>query len=118
MSFASESSIQSVPVKLENSTTIYIEATSTGREDVASDEKLFDEKSLSQITEALEGISQTLAQSLQKIQPDKASVKFGLELAIESGNLTAVIVKGSSKANLEITLEWNQASATHNDGSQ
>lgn len=113
MSFASECRTQSVPVKLEDGTTVYIEATSTGREDVA-----FDLKSFSQVTEALEGISRALAQSLQNIQPDKASVKFGLELAIESGNLTAVIVKGSSKANLEITLEWNQGSAIHGDGRQ
>lgn len=31
------------------------------------------------------------------------------ELAIESGQLTAVIVKGSGKANLEITLEWERS---------
>jgi hypothetical protein len=29
-----------------------------------------------------------------------------LELAIEAGQLTAAIVKGSGKGNLEITLEW------------
>jgi hypothetical protein len=29
-----------------------------------------------------------------------------MELAVESGQLTAVIVKGSGKGNLEITLEW------------
>jgi hypothetical protein len=32
--------------------------------------------------------------------------KIGIELAIESGQLTAVIVKGSGKVNLEIMLEW------------
>jgi hypothetical protein len=103
MSFASESRTQSVPVKLKDGTVVYIEATSTGREDVA-----FNLKSFGQVTEALEGISRSLVQSLEKVEPDKASVKFGLELAIESGNLTAVIVKGSGKANLEITLEWNK----------
>jgi hypothetical protein len=40
------------------------------------------------------------------VKPKKATVKFGMELAIESGQLTAVIVKGSGKGNLEITLEW------------
>ena len=29
-----------------------------------------------------------------------------MELALESGQLTALIAKGSSKANMEITLEW------------
>ena len=113
MSFTSEPRTQSVPVQLKNGTTVYIEATSTGREDVA-----FDLKSFSQVTEALEGISGTLAQSLQKVQPDRASIKFGLDLTVESGSLTAVIVKGSSKANLEITLEWNQDSRDYSHDKQ
>jgi hypothetical protein len=113
MSFASEPRTQSIPVQLQDGTTVYIEATRSGREDVA-----FDLKSFDRITAALEGISSALVQSLQKVQPNKASVKFGLELALESGNLTAVIVKGSSKANLEITLEWNQESVTNGESNQ
>jgi hypothetical protein len=35
-----------------------------------------------------------------------------MELAIESGQLTAIIVKGSGKANLEITLEWETQQKT------
>lgn len=45
---------------------------------------------------------------LQEVKPDKATIKFGLEIAIESGQITTLIVKGSSKANLEITLEWSK----------
>lgn len=47
-----------------------------------------------------------IAEPLQKVKPKKASVKFGMEMALESGQLTALVVKGSGKANLEITLEW------------
>jgi hypothetical protein len=47
-----------------------------------------------------------VAAPLKKARPKKATVKFGMEMAIEAGQLTAVIVKGSGKANLEITLEW------------
>jgi hypothetical protein len=46
-----------------------------------------------------------IAIPIQKVKPKKATVKFGMELAIESGQLTAAIVKGSGKTNLEITLE-------------
>jgi Trypsin-co-occurring domain 1 len=42
------------------------------------------------------------------VQPDKISVKVGIEVAVESGQLTALIVKGSGKANLEITMEWGK----------
>jgi len=40
-------------------------------------------------------------------------VEFGLEVALESGQLTAVLVKGSAKANLKITLEWASNSSNH-----
>ncbi|WP_264308818.1 CU044_2847 family protein [Nodosilinea nodulosa] len=52
---------------------------------------------------------QMIATPIQNARPKKATVKFGMELAIESGQLTAVIVKGSGKANLEITLEWERS---------
>ncbi len=37
---------------------------------------------------------------------DKTKVEFGLEMAIISGQLTAVIVEGSGKVNLNITIKW------------
>lgn len=46
-----------------------------------------------------------VTETLDKIKPDKASANFGVELAVEAGNLTALIVKGWGKGNLEITLE-------------
>lgn len=97
----SERKTQQIPVSLPGGTLIKIEVETTGREDVA-----FDVKPFKQVTKALEEISEALADTLQKAKPDRASIKFGLELAVESGQLTAIIVKGSGKANLEITLEW------------
>jgi hypothetical protein len=97
----SDSRTQRVPVKLPSGTVIQVEVAQTGREDVA-----FDIKPFKQVTDALEEITAAFTEVLEKTKPKKASIKFGLELAVESGNLTAVIVKGSSKANLEITLEW------------
>ena len=44
---------------------------------------------------------------LDEAKPKSASIKFGVELGYESGQLTALIVKGTGKANLEITLEWD-----------
>jgi len=98
-----ENITKTVPVELNDGTLIHVEVSHTGREDVA-----FDTKSFKQVTEVLEGISKTLSESLEKIQPNKATVKFGMEFSIESGQLTAIIVKGASKANLEVTLEWNK----------
>jgi hypothetical protein len=100
MTFA-ESRSESVPVQLPNGAIVKFEVTSTGREDVA-----FDSKQFQPVAEAIEGVVQMIATPLQKAKPRKATVKFGMELAIESGQLTAIVVKGSGKANLEITLEW------------
>jgi hypothetical protein len=100
MTFA-ESRSNTVPVQLPNGSIVKVEIASTGREDVA-----FDVKQFQPVADAIEGVVQMIANPIQRVKPKKATVKFGMELAIESGQLVAVIVKGSGKANLEITLEW------------
>jgi len=100
MTFA-ESRSETVPVQLPNGALIKIEVAQTGREDVG-----FDIKSFQGVTDAIEGVAEAITASLQKVSPSKASVKFGLEIQIEQGSLVAAIVKGTGKANLEITLEW------------
>ena len=100
----SESRSETVPLQLPNGAIAKIEVTQTGREDVG-----FDVKQFQPVADAIEGIVQMIAAPIQKVRPKKATVKFGLEMAIESGQLTAIIVKGSGKANLEITLEWETA---------
>lgn len=103
MSFT-DSRSDTVPVQLPNGATVKFEVTQTGREDVS-----FDPKQFQPVADAIEGVVQMIATPIQKARPKKATVKFGMELAIESGQLTAVIVKGSGKANLEITLEWERS---------
>jgi hypothetical protein len=97
---------RSIPVTLANGTRIRMEITqpSGGREDVAA----IDELPFKEVTEALQAIVSELRETLDRVKPDKASVKFGVEMAIESGALTAMIVKGTGKGNLEITLEWGK----------
>ncbi len=97
----SESRSDTVPVQLPNGATIKFEVAQTGRENVG-----FDLKQFQPVADAIEGIVQMIAAPIQKVKPKKATVKFGMELAIEAGQLTAIIVKGTGKANLEITLEW------------
>lgn len=96
---------QTIPVQLEDGTTILVEVTQTGREDVANEASKF-----KAVTDALGGIVQAIAEPINRARPNKATVKFGMELAVESGKLTAVLVKGSGKANLEISLEWTKES--------
>ena len=97
----SEARSETVPVQLPNGAIVKVEVTKMGREDVG-----FDTKQFQPVADAIEGVVQMIAAPIQKVRSKKATVKFGMELAIETGQLTAVIVKGSGKANLEITLEW------------
>lgn len=107
-----------IPVELPNGTVIKVEATPVDKspqegqpfipgEEVESDVS-FNIKPLKDVTDAIEGIADAIKESLDKVKPTKASVEFGLEFGYESGQLTALIVKGTSKANLKITLEWTQ----------
>ena len=95
-----------VPVALANGITIKFQVSQpeAGRQDVAD----IGDLPFKQVTDALQEIVGNLKETLNKVKPDKASVKFGVEMAVEAGNLTALIVKGSGKGNLEITLEWGK----------
>jgi hypothetical protein len=94
-----------VSVQLSNSLVIQVEALATGGiEKVGA----LDNLPFKQVTDAIEGIAASLNASLERIKPKKASVEFGLEVVLESGQLTALICKGNSKANLKITLEWSE----------
>jgi hypothetical protein len=93
-----------IKAELDNGTIVHIQATALGgEEEVAFTLPLFKE-----VTNAIEGIAVAVTNSLQKVKPQKASVEFGLEVALEAGQLTALLVKGSGTSNLKITLEWSE----------
>ncbi len=91
-----------VPVDLDG-TTVWVEVAHTGREDVG-----FNVKSFKTVTDSIQAIASAITASLEQVKPTKASVKYGLEIGIEQGSLVAAIVRGTGKANLEISLEWER----------
>ncbi len=92
-----------ISVELADGTSVKVEATPIG------DRKInFQTRPFSEVTDTIESLSKEIAEALHKVQPDRFTVKFGIEIAIESGKLTALLVKGISTANLEITLEWDK----------
>lgn len=90
-----------VPVDLGNGVVVQVEVTKTGLENVSS--KLLP---FGAVADAITRISEVVAESIQAVRPTKAVVKYGLSIGIEQGSLVAAIVRGTGKANLEITLEW------------
>jgi len=83
--------------------TIHIEATQLSSEQEISGSQ-FD---FDQICDSLSGIIDALKKTLEKAGPKKTTVEFGVEIGAESGQLTALLVKGSGKANLKVTVEWS-----------
>jgi hypothetical protein len=91
-----------VPVTLSNGSQVLVEMTSMGGdEDVAFSATPFDD-----VVAALDEVSTNFVKSFRRARPSKATVEFGCEVGLESGKLTAILVKGSAKANFKITLEW------------
>ncbi len=92
-----------IPVEFANNVIVHVESTVLGGEENVA----FKVASFKDVTDTIEAIAISVVQSLQRIKPHKAAIEFGLEIAVESGQLTALLVKGSGKANLKVTLEWS-----------
>lgn len=84
---------------------INVEVTQTGREDISFGPKDF---SFSGISKSLENIVQAMLVPLQNVKPDKATIKFGIQLRVDSGRVEAFVTKGINAANFEITMEWER----------
>jgi hypothetical protein len=91
-----------VPLILDDGTQIKIEATGSKERDVTT----IGELHISEITKLIKGIGASFKDVFESIGPNKVAIKLGLEVSVESGALTALIVKGTGKANFEISLEW------------
>ncbi|MGB5594471.1 MAG: CU044_2847 family protein [Crocosphaera sp.] len=95
-----------IPLKLSDGKTIKVEVTQIGEQPVSAETRIF--KNATNIIKSIANdVADTLKEVNETVKPDKFTVTFGLEIAVESGELTAFIVKGTGKANLEITMEWN-----------
>ena len=93
-----------VKALLDDGTSISIQATSLGGEERVA----FGIPPFQEVTDTVEGLAKALVTTLKKVKPRAASVEFGVQVGIESGKLTALLVKGTGNANLKITLEWGE----------
>ncbi len=96
-----------IPFQLSDGTIIKVEVTPIGEQPVSTETRVF-QKATKIIESIAEDVSGTLKNISQTVKPDKFSVKLGLQIGVESGELTALIVKGTGTANLEITMEWGK----------
>jgi hypothetical protein len=86
---------------------VQIEARRTSPEEDVSIKQIL---SFDGVVDSIQAISERLSEALKTITPDKAAIEFGVDVGVESGALTALIVKGTGSATIKITLEWDSGS--------
>lgn len=73
-----------------------------GPADVAFDRSF----SFEEFETSLHNLAVGIRNALRHVAPDKIAVEFGVEVGVESGKLTALLVKGTAGANIKVGLEW------------
>jgi hypothetical protein len=96
-----------IPFKLSDGKIVEVEITPIGEQPVSAETRVF-QQATGIIKSIAEDVAGTLKDISETVKPDKFSVKLGLQIGVESGELTALIVKGTGTANLEITMEWSK----------
>jgi hypothetical protein len=82
---------------------IQVEARTT---DPEADVGIGDVLSFQGVVDSIEAIAESMTAALAKVKPDKATVEFGVDVGVEAGAITSLLVKGTGKATLTITLQW------------
>lgn len=101
---------RSIRVYLSDESSILVEETSPPVEQEVSSGVF--EGNLADILPSVVVLCRDFAETLRTVAPDKATVQFGLKLAVESTGLTALVGKFNTDANFQITLEWNSSNST------
>lgn len=105
-----------IPVSFEDGTVIQIQATMLGGMEMVEAKK--GSFAFSSVTKSIRNIAREIAKVIKDVQPDKAIVSLGFEVATSEGQLTALLVKGTANASLAVTLEWVKDKAPKKAGKQ
>lgn len=101
-----------ISAQLEEGVSISIQATPLGGQEFVG--ALPGPHAFKEVTDTVESLARAMVGTLKKVKPRTATVEFGLQIGVESGKLTALLVKGTGNANLKITLEWGEISDSSN----
>jgi len=61
--------------------------------------------------DAIKTLGSHVTDAVKAIEPDYFSIQLGFELKLEQGTLVAVLVRGSTTANVTVNLQWDKAPA-------
>lgn len=104
-----------VPVRVDANTVIRIEATPLSDLDQENEYvKTITVPSFDEITQHLKSIAKAIIGVWEEVKPSKATVEFGMEIGVEPGKVTALLVQGAAQANFQVTLEWDKHPSSGN----
>jgi Trypsin-co-occurring domain 1 len=58
------------------------------------------------VIESVASVSRAMTDALSRAKPEEAEVTFGLDVSLEAGSLTSMIVKGGGTSTFTIRLLW------------
>jgi hypothetical protein len=94
-----------VPVVMSDGSQFQIEARNAGGyQDVGA----LDGVPFEAVTAVLVNLGKALNDAIERVAPKKASIEFGMEVAVEAGKLTALVCQGKTTANFTVKLEWER----------
>jgi hypothetical protein len=72
---------------------------------------------LESVLDSLTAVAQAMGTRLRQTGASKATVEFGCDVSLDTGQLLAVIGKASSKSAWKVTLEWTAPETGESPGS-
>ncbi|MDR5710414.1 MAG: CU044_2847 family protein [Armatimonadota bacterium] len=104
-----EQGTEVVAVRLPDGQRLLVEAVSFDRVTEAARGVRELDQAWNEVADIVRAAGQSVVDAFEKLRPDRVAVEFGVKLAVESGRLTALLVKGTADASLKVTLEWSGA---------
>jgi hypothetical protein len=97
-----------VDVRLPNGLLMGVEVV---RERGAGDVSALDHLDFAHVQGVLDGLAQVVSGALARSRPHRATAEMGLNLKVESGKLTGVLVQAGGSASLKVSLTWEHGPA-------
>jgi len=108
----SDSNVRAIPIDLGEGSIMHVEATilPNALDGQPQDISNFIPNALQfgSVIELLKKLSASLLEAIKAAEPTKAGLEFAIDVGVEAGQLTALLVKGEAKGNLKVSLEWSK----------
>jgi hypothetical protein len=72
--------------------------------------------SFDHVTASVTALADAMTRALKSVAPDEGEVEFGIDVGVESGQLTSLLVKGTGNATLKVRLLWKKSNEQASSG--